>query len=266
MATFISFEGGEGSGKSTQAKRLADALADLGVPVFPFHEPGYTRLGVRIRELIKGKPFGGDAISPRAELMLFAAARAELVSKALAKRMGEDPLVIIADRYADSTTAYQGYGRRLPLDLVESVNALATAGVMPHKTILLDCPPERGLARVGSQQTMLFDMSAAGRMDAEGPPQAAPSDASAMGRLDAEDSRRFEEEPLAFHKRVRAGYLAMAKADPARWAVIDAEGTEDEVFARVLSAAMGMDAMRGVVERVKNRSASAPAALGLTAV
>lgn len=245
MATFISFEGGEGSGKSTQAKRLADMLADLGVPVFPFHEPGYTRLGVHIRELIKGKPFGGDAVSPRAELMLFAAARAELVSKTLAKRMREDPLVIIADRYADSTTAYQGYGRRLPLDLVESVNALATGGVMPHKTILLDCPPERGLARVGSPQTALFDMSG-------------------IGRLDAEGSRRFEEEPLAFHRRVRAGYLALAKADPARWAVIDAVGTEDEVFARVRSAAMEMDALRGVIERVRNRRASAPDALGLT--
>lgn len=245
MATFISFEGGEGSGKSTQAKLLADALADLGVPVFPFHEPGYTRLGVHIRELIKGKPFGGDAVSPRAELMLFAAARAELVSKTLAKRMREDPLVIIADRYADSTTAYQGYGRRLPLGLVESVNALATGGVMPHKTILLDCPPERGLARVGSPQTALFDMSAVGRLDAEG-------------------SRRFEEEPLAFHRRVRAGYLALAKADPARWAVIDAEGTEDEVFARVWAAAARVESLRSAMERAENRRAAAAPSLEMS--
>ena len=246
MAVFISFEGGEGCGKSTQAKRLADALADLGVPVFPFHEPGYTRLGLHIRELIKGKPFGSETISPRAELMLFAAARAELVSKILVKRADEEPLAIIADRYADSTTAYQGYGRKLPLDLVASVNALATQGVMPRKTILLDCPPERGLARVGSPQTALFDMSAVGRLDAEG-------------------SRRFEEEPLSFHRRVRAGYLALAKAEPSRWAVIDAEGTEDEVFARVWSAAMGDGALRGMIERVrKSRSADAPAALGLS--
>ena len=246
MAVFISFEGGEGCGKSTQAKRLADELADLGVPVFPFHEPGYTRLGLHIRELIKGKPFGSETIAPRAELMLFAAARAELVSKILARRADEEPLAIIADRYADSTTAYQGYGRRLPLDLVASVNALATQGVMPRKTILLDCPPERGLARVGSPQTALFDMSAVGRLDAEG-------------------SRRFEEEPLSFHRRVRAGYLALAKAEPSRWAVIDAEGTEDEVFARVWSAAMGDGALRGMIERVrKSRSASAPAALGLS--
>ena len=247
MATFISFEGGEGSGKSTQARRLGEALEDSGVPVFAFHEPGYTRLGTHIRELIKGNPFGGDAISPRAELMLFAAARAELVSKTLAKRMVEDPLVIIADRYADSTTAYQGYGRRLPLDLVQSVNALATQDVMPHKTILLDCPPQTGLERVGSQQTALFDMSA-------------------IGRLDAEGSRRFEEEPLAFHNRVRAGYLALAKSYPARWSVIDAVGTEDDVFARVRSAAMESDALRGVMESVRNRRASAPAALELTAV
>ena len=246
MAVFISFEGGEGCGKSTQAKRLADALADLGVPVFPFHEPGYTQLGLRVRELIKGRPFGKETISPRAELMLFAAARAELVSKILARRVDEDPLVIIADRYADSTTAYQGYGRGLPLDLVASVNALATQGVMPRRTILLDCPPEKGLERVGSPQTALFDMSAVGRLDAEG-------------------SRRFEEEPLSFHRRVRAGYLALAKAEPSRWAVIDAEGTEDEVFARVRSAAMSAEGLRGMIERVrKSRSASAPAALGLS--
>lgn len=240
MAVFISFEGGEGCGKSTQARRLADALADLGVPVFPFHEPGYTRLGLHIRELIKGKPFGGDTISPRAELMLFAASRAEMVSKVLAKRMDEDPLAIVADRYADSTTAYQGYGRRLPLGLVESVNALATGGLTPRKTILLDCPPERGLARVGSQQTALFDMSAVGRLDAEG-------------------SRRFEEEPLAFHRRVRAGYLALAKADPRRWAVIDAEGTEDEVFARVWTEAMRVDALKSAIARAKTLTAAAPA-------
>ena len=239
MSTFISFEGGEGCGKSTQAKRLADALADLGVPVFPFHEPGHTRLGLHIRELIKGRPFGGDTISPRAELMLFAAARAELVSKVLEKRMEEDPLVIIADRYADSTTAYQGYGRRLPLDLVASVNALATGGIMPHKTILLDCPPESGLERVGSPQIELFD-----RRD--------------VGRLDAEGSRRFEEEPLAFHRRVRAGYLALAKAEPSRWAIIDADGTEDEVFERVWREVSRAESVRGAIARAHARTAAAP--------
>ena len=246
MSTFISFEGGEGCGKSTQAKRLADALADLGVPVFPFHEPGYTRLGLHIRELIKGKPFGSETISPGAELMLFAAARAELVSKILARRVDEDPLVIIADRYADSTTAYQGYGRRLPLDLVASVNALATQGIAPRKTILLDCPPEKGLERVGSPQTTLFDMGGVGRLDEEG-------------------SRRFEEEPLAFHRRVRAGYLALAKAEPARWAVIDAEGTEDDVFARVWAETLRVESVRSAIERARTSAAAAPA-LELSAV
>ena len=171
--------------------------------------------------------------------MLFAAARAELVSKVLEKRMEEDPLVIIADRYADSTTAYQGYGRRLPLDLVASVNALATGGITPHKTILLDCPPERGLERVGSPQTALFDMSAVGRLDAEG-------------------SRRFEEEPLAFHRRVRAGYLALAKAEPSRWAAIDADGTEDEVFERVWREVSRAESVRGAIARARARTAAAP--------
>ena len=249
MSTFISFEGGEGCGKSTQAKRLADALADLGVPVFPFHEPGHTRLGLHIRELIKGRPFGSDTISPRAELMLFAAARAELVSKVLEKRMEEDPLVIIADRYADSTTAYQGYGRRLPLDLVASVNALATGGIMPHKTILLDCPPESGLERVGSPQIRLFDMSDVGRLD---------TGRLDTGRLDAEGSRRFEEEPLAFHRRVRAGYLALAKAEPSRWAAIDADGTEDEVFERVWREVSRAESVRSAIARARARTAAAP--------
>ncbi len=116
---------------------------------------------------------------------------------------------------------------------------------MPHKTILLDCPPERGLARVGSPQTTLFDMSAVGRLDAEG-------------------SRRFEEEPLAFHKRVRAGYLALAKADPARWAVIDAEGTEDEVFERVWAAATRIGSMRSALERAEKRRDDAAPSLELS--
>ena len=218
---FITFEGGEGSGKSTQAERLARMLTESGVPTVLLHEPGSTKLGFHIRDLIKGRPWGGETISPIAELFLFAAARAELVSKVLSAQMETDRLVIIADRYADSTTAYQGYGRRLPLDLVEATNRLATGGVMPDLTFLLDIAPVDGLRRIGSLQTKLFDMNA-------------------TARLDDETSRRFEEEPLAFHERVRRGYRALVAAEPDRWTVVDAMGTEDEVFASVWSRVLNM--------------------------
>ncbi len=230
MALFVSLEGGEGSGKSTQCERLARALGERGVPSMFIHEPGSTRLGYHIRDLIKGRPWGGETISPTAELFLFAAARAELVDKLLEREMRVERLVIIADRYADSTTAYQGYGRRLPLELVRAANRLATGGLMPRATFLLDCPPMDGLMRVGSLQTLLFDMDAIARVDEEA------------------EFRRFEEEPIAFHERVRKGYLTLARAEPSRWTVIDGSASEDEVFAAIWGALERMDEFRAMLE------------------
>ena len=223
MALFISFEGGEGSGKSTQAGRLARALDDMGVPNLFIHEPGTTNLGLHIRELIKGNPWGRETISREAELFLFSAARAELVAKALSERINDSRLVIIADRYVDSTVAYQGYGRRLPLDLVHSVNRLATRGIMPDLTLLLDCPPAGALKRVGAVQTGLFDSEESG------------------GRMDEAGARRFEDEPLAFHRRVRSGYLKLAGMEPERWLVLDGMKEEDEVFNAVWEAVAGTE-------------------------
>ena len=228
MALFISFEGGEGSGKSTQAERLNHALADLGIQTISIHEPGSTNLGFHIRDLLKGKPWGDDVISHRAELLLFAASRAELVSKVLAEQMKNPRLVIIADRYVDSTVAYQGYGRELPLDLVDAVNSLATNGLMPNITFLIDCPPSEGLRRVGSLQTGLFDIDAIRRPDDEG-------------------SRRFEEEPMRFHQRVRKGYMELAKREPQRWVVIDGTRSEDEVFDAIWRALTQMDKFDALV-------------------
>ena len=229
MALFISLEGGEGAGKSTQAKRLVQALTELGIPTFLLHEPGSTNLGFHIRDLIKGRPWGSEPMSHGAELFLFAASRAELVSKVLSKQMDTDQLVIIADRYADSTTAYQGYGRKLPLDLVEATNRLATGGLMPHKTFLLDCPPDLGLARVGSVQTHLFDMHSIGRLDK------------------GEGSRRFEEEPLAFHERVRNGYHQLVRAEPDRWVVVDCARDEDSVFESIWDFLQQLSLFRDLV-------------------
>ena len=138
-------------------------------------------------------------------------------------------LVIVADRYADSTIAYQAYGRRLPLDLVESANRLATAGVMPDVTFLIDLPPEDGLNRTRGQQAQLFDF-----------------DSNPQGRVDDESSRRFEEEPLAFHRRVRRGYRDLVRAEPERWQVVDGLMSPDEVFDTVWETVQSLDKFRAM--------------------
>ncbi len=215
MSLFISFEGGEGTGKSTQAERLCQRLHDANVRVLFVHEPGDTPLGVRLRQLLKGNPWGEQAISHGAELFLFSAARAELVAKVLKPVLKQyDNIVIVADRYVDSTTAYQGYGRRLPLSQVNAINALATQGLKPDMTFLLDCLPEVALQRLGDLQP---------RLPLE------PQDESEGGRIDQEGTRRFEEESLEFHLRVRNGYLRLAEQEPERWYVIDAEKPAEEI-------------------------------------
>ena len=222
MALFISFEGGEGSGKSTQFALLCERLERAGHRVLDIKEPGTTPLGIHIREIVKGRAWGGQqgsrAISNGAELFLFLAARAELAAKVIRQESERDDVVLVADRYADSTTAYQGYGRRLPVKTVQEMNRLATGGVMPHLTLLLDCPPEVGLRRVGDVQMSL-------PMDAE--------EAWTPGRMDEEGSRRFEDEPLAFHRRVQRGYRELAKAEPQRWRVIDATLAPDVMHEQV---------------------------------
>ena len=232
MALFISLEGGEGSGKTTQVERLSDALAQSGVPTLKIHEPGYTELGDHIRFLIKSKPWGGVTISPTAELFLFAASRGELVSKVLTRKVKDPRLVIIADRYADSTIAYQGYGRRLSLGQVEAVNQLATGGLMPQKTFLLDCPPGRSLQRV-DVQAHLFAVDLTGRADQDG-------------------ARRFEDEPLSFHERVRAGYRELADREPDRWEVIDALASPDEVFQSIWSVIQRMDEFQRILSHTQD--------------
>ena len=203
---FISFEGGEGSGKSTQAEVLTERLRDNGLAVKFVHEPGSTELGWHVRDILKRGLAEERVISAQAELLLFSAARAELVFKALRPLLDNPGTVVVADRYVDSTTAYQGYGRGIPIEQVEVVNALATRGVMPDLTFLLDLPPVDGLTRIG-------DLQLGFRMD--------------DSVLQADDARaqegaRFEDEPLEFHDRVRQGYLDLAAKQPDRFCVIDA--------------------------------------------
>lgn len=210
---FISFEGGEGSGKSTQAEVLTERLRDNGLAVEFVHEPGSTELGWHVRDILKRGLAEERVISAQAELLLFSAARAELVFKALRPLLDNPGTVVVADRYVDSTTAYQGYGRGIPIEQVEVVNALATRGVMPDLTFLLDLPPVDGLTRIG-------DLQLGFRMD--------------DSVLQADDARaqegaRFEDEPLEFHERVRQGYLDLAAKQPDRFCVIDATLPERRV-------------------------------------
>ena len=222
MSLFISFEGGDGTGKSTQAKILADRLACIGLDSLFIHEPGSTELGGHIRGWLKRGLPGGEPISARAELLLFSAARAELVSKVLRPHLAQPAAAIVADRYVDSTIAYQGGGRGLPADLMASVNALATQGVMPALTFLLDIPSLQGLARMGAVQYGL------------------PLDDAPGNHIDTPlrymEGGRFEEEPLDFHERVRKAYLDLAAADPARWRVLDASQTIERISKRVWDA------------------------------
>jgi dTMP kinase len=191
MSFFITFEGGEGCGKSTQARLLYRRLSKLAIPALLTHEPGVTALGKKITRLLKWSQ--DVAISPISELLLFNTSRVQLVEDIIQPNLKKGA-VIICDRYADSTTAYQGYGRRLDLGTVIAVNRIGTMGLAPNLTILLDIPVEEGLARKKGR-----------RQD------------------------RFEAEAMKFHRRVREGYLKMAKEEPERWLVVDATRSKEAI-------------------------------------
>jgi len=192
VGLFITFEGGEGCGKSTQARKLSVELKRRGYDVVLTYEPGGTPLGEELRRSLKRARDGG--ISAEAELLLFAAARSELTSGVIRPALERDAIVV-CDRYADSTVAYQGYGRGLSLDTVAAVNRLATQGLRPDLTVLLDMDPASALKRKRHSRD------------------------------------RFEHESPEFHERVRNGYLALAQADTEHWLVLPA-GTSPSALAR----------------------------------
>ena len=230
MTLFVSFEGGEGSGKTTQVGILLRRLEESGHSAVRLREPGMTPLGNAAREWLKRSRPKEKPLTEGAELLLFAASRAEMVAKLLKPAL--ETHVVVSDRYADSTTAYQGYGRRLSIDLVNATNELATNGLMPHKTFLLDLTPEEGLRRAGSDKRELFDTDHDGRLDEEG-------------------SRRFEEEPRAFHERVRKGYLTLAESEPDRWAIVDASQHEDSVFESIWGHLQSLDEFQEMLAPVE---------------
>ncbi|MEE8442305.1 MAG: dTMP kinase [Dehalococcoidia bacterium] len=221
MGTFIVLEGGEGCGKSTQARLLYSRLLQEGFPSLLLHEPGGTPLGEQIRRLLKAQRGESQKtrqntrqanMSPLTELLLFSAARAELVNNVMRPAL-EGGRTVVCDRFTPSTIAYQGYGRGQPLETIDLVNRLTTADLEPDLLILLDMTAEEGLRRVEAQTSL--------ELDTEVKPLAY--------RRDEDGARRFEEEPLSFHRKVRSGYLELVKAEPERWFVVDGALPQDKI-------------------------------------
>jgi dTMP kinase len=202
---FITFEGIEGCGKSTQLQRLADLLGPRAVTT---REPGGTAIGRAVREVLLDP--ANRALEPMAELLLYFADRAQNVAEVIRPALAEGR-VVLCDRHVESSLAYQGYGRGLPLAAIRQLAALATSGLRPDAIVLIDVPVEVGLARVG--------------------------------RRGAHD--RLERELLSFHERVRRGFVALAEEEPSRWLRLDGTAGEEAVFSALVRGL----SERGLVER-----------------
>ncbi|MCB8967033.1 MAG: dTMP kinase [Ardenticatenaceae bacterium] len=184
---FITFEGPEGSGKTSQIRLLTAFLREQGYAVLATREPGGTRIGDQIRACLHD--VANTEMTAVAEMLLYSASRAQLVREIVQPALAVGT-VVLCDRFADSTIAYQGYGRNLPLADLHQITQFATGGLKPHLTVLLDIDVERGLAR---------------------------------RTANAEEMNRLDLETVSFHQRVRAGYHQLAAADPARWMIVDAD-------------------------------------------
>jgi len=199
MSLFVTLEGPDGGGKSTQALQLVAYLKGRGLNVLLTREPGGTPIGDQIRRTLMD--LGNTGMNPRAEILLFSASRAQIVHQVIRPHL-ESGGIVVCDRFYDSTLAYQGYGHGLDLQALQTITAFATGGLRPDLTLLLDLPAEDGLRRRkrGGQ----------------------------WNRLDAYD--------LAFHQRVRQGYFALAAAEPKRWVRLDATQPVDAVQAEMRQA------------------------------
>lgn len=195
--TFITFEGGEGCGKSTHIQRIAERLREQGKTVLTLREPGGTGVGEQIRHTLQHSRHSA-AMTPEAEVLLFSASRAQLVRELIRPALAKGE-VVLSDRFFDSTTVYQGAGRRIDADSIAFLNRFAVGDCLPHLTILIDLDPRVGLERVKGRE--LFD--------------------------------RMENESLAFHERVRQGYLDLARREPQRVKIIDGNQTLDGVAGQI---------------------------------
>ena len=201
---FITFEGIEGSGKSTLLYNVAAALKRTGLDPLLTREPGGTSLGVALRKVLLNPEM--EEISSVAELMLFAADRAQHVSRVI-KPAIEEGQIVLCDRFSDATAAYQGYGRQIPVKVITAIDHLATMGVKPDMTVLLDLPAETGLKRARTRNDESPDSS----------------------------ETRIDEEELEFHQRVRDGYLELARKEPERFWLVDATGRPEQLSESVVN-------------------------------
>jgi dTMP kinase len=202
LSLFITFEGVEGSGKTSQIQRLKKYLTQKGIPCKVTREPGGCPIGEKVRKILLD-PDHREMV-PATELFLYEAARAQHVKevlKPLLKKRG----IILCDRFCDATLAYQGYGRRLDLKWIDRLNRLSSQGIKPDVTFLLDCPSVVGLNRALQRNRTLKQ----------------------------EREERFEREEIQFHRRVRKGYLAIARKEPHRVKVIDTREGEEKVFEKI---------------------------------
>jgi dTMP kinase len=197
---FLSFEGSEGCGKSTQIQLLRERLEAAGERVTVLREPGGTAVGEEIRHLLQHAK-AGEGMTPEAELLLFAASRAQIVREKIRPLLA-DGVFVILDRFLDSTTVYQGIARGLPLESVRAINAFATGGTLPELTVLLDMDPATAYQRI-----------------------------HATGR----ELDRMESQPLAFFEKVRQGYLSLAESDSTRIKLVDAARSPENIHADIWS-------------------------------
>ncbi len=207
MGSFITFEGVEGCGKTTQMKLLSQRLAEKGYPVVVTREPGGCPISLKIRDILLDA--ANSRMVPLTELLLYAAARAQHVAEVIKPALDAGKIVL-CDRFADATVAYQGYGRQLDLSLIGELNSLAAGNVRPRLTVLIDCEVETGLRRANAR----IEASTGAREE------------------------RFELESVLFHRRVREGYLRLAAAEPGRFILIDGTRSMSEVEMAITDAVL----------------------------
>jgi dTMP kinase len=217
LSLFITFEGPEGSGKTTQIELLSAYLEEKGYSVLATREPGGTSIGDQIRAILLD-PHNTEML-PASEALLFSAARAQIVNQVIRPHLAQGDIVL-CDRYADSTLAYQGYGHGLGLETLHTITALATEELKPDLTVYLDIDVEEGLRRK-----------------------------LAAHKASNSEWNRIDRQEMAFHRRVRDGYLQMAAREPDRWLVIDAtqplEAIQASIRARVEAKLLGLSSRLG---------------------